>query len=32
MNFDTEFLDSKVLDDEEFRKHILAVSYTYELN
>lgn len=32
MNFDTEFLDSKVLDDEEFMNQILSISYNYQLN
>lgn len=32
MNFDTEFLDSKILDDEEFKNQILAISYNYQLN
>ncbi|MCK9470946.1 MAG: DnaD domain protein [Bacilli bacterium] len=32
MNFDTDFLDSKVLDDEEFMNQIISISYTYQLN
>ncbi len=32
MNFDTEFIDSKIFDDEEFAAHILSTSYNYNLN
>lgn len=32
MNFDTGFIDEKILDDEEFKQHILTISYNYQLN
>ncbi len=32
MNFDTNFLDEKLLDDEEFKQQILTISYNYQLN
>lgn len=32
MNFDTNFLDEKILDDEEFKQNILSISYNYQLN
>ena len=32
MNFDTDFIDSKVLDEEEFMNQILSISYNYQLN
>ncbi len=32
MSFDSNFFDSKLLDDEDFKQHILAISYNYKLN
>ena len=32
MNFDSSFIDPKILDDEEFRQQILNISFTYQLN
>lgn len=32
MNFDSDFIDSKVLDDEEFKNHILTTSFNFDLN
>lgn len=32
MNFDTDFIDQRLLDDEEFKNQILAISYIYQLN
>ncbi|MGD9886499.1 MAG: DnaD domain protein [Bacilli bacterium] len=32
MSFDTNFFDAKLLDDEDFKQHILSISYNYKLN
>lgn len=32
MNFDSSFIDPKILDDEEFKQQILTISYNYKLN
>ncbi|HPX83762.1 MAG TPA: DnaD domain protein [Bacilli bacterium] len=32
MSFDTDFFDQKLLDDEDFKQHILSISYNYKLN
>lgn len=32
MNFDSNFIDPKILDDEEFRQQILTISFNYKLN
>jgi replication initiation and membrane attachment protein len=32
MSFDSDFIDQKVLEDEEFKQQILAISYNYKLN
>ncbi|MGD9604846.1 MAG: DnaD domain protein [Bacilli bacterium] len=31
MSFDTNFFDSKLLDDDDFKQHILSISYNYKL-
>jgi len=32
MNFDSSFIDPKILDDEEFKQQILTISFNYKLN
>lgn len=32
MNFDSNFIDPKILDDEEFKQQVLTISFNYQLN